>query len=239
MTGSHLTSNQIDRIPRHDRDPVLSDGVAHPQKVIPVAFGREPLEVRYHRTGWRHLSFEVNEIKRCHTAALILTDGQHVGSLEVNEFRVAPSLTSNEFLEGMDTDSQATYDLADVLCANWYEIGAISDFGDIVELKRAWMSARFSNRGRFAAAANALIGRLFKRRSLLILKAFPLEYEGNVTEGNNDSFILRQRAMKRYYQKIFGVLPFPGTDGENGWMYSVPERLRDIIPSPLGRVQPS
>jgi hypothetical protein len=98
------------------------------------------------------------------------------------------------------------------------------------------MSAPFSKRGRFSAAVNTLIGRLFKGRSLLILKAFPIEYEGRVTAENSDSFLRRQRAMKHHYQRILAVFPLPGIDGERGWMYSIPERLRNIISPPQGRM---
>jgi hypothetical protein len=226
----------VKRIRRHDHDPVFPNGISKAYRVLPVAIDAEHLEVRYHRTGWRRLGYEMNGIKRRHTVALIFTDGQHVGSLDAYEFRVAAFTSSNEFLEKMDGHSQATYDIANVICANWEDVSEISDYGDIVELNRVWMSAPFSKRGRFSAAANTLIGHLFKGRSLLILKAFPLEYEGEVTDENAASFLRRQKAMKRHYQRIFDVSAFPGTDGEGGWMYSVPERLRDIISPPSGRV---
>jgi hypothetical protein len=62
-----------------------------------------------------------------------------------------------------------------VIRAHWDDISDISNYGDIVELSRAWMAAPFSKQGRFSAAANTLIDHLFKGRSLLIIKAFPLE----------------------------------------------------------------
>jgi len=225
----------MERVRRHDRDPVFPDGLSEPHKVIPVAFDGEHLEVRYHRTGWRRLSYETNDIKQRHTEALIFIDGQHVGSFDVNEFRVAAFTSSSEFFEEMDSHTQATHNLADVICTNWEDISEISDYGDIVELNRAWMSRPFSKSGRFSAAANTLITNLLKGRSLMILKAFPLEYEGKVTDENRDLFLHRQRAMKRHYQRIFAVSAFPGIDGESGWMYSVPEQFRGIISPPSGR----
>jgi hypothetical protein len=222
---------------RHAHDPIFSENpfgsVAH--KVLPVASNGENLEILYYRTGWRRLDLDTETIKRRHTAALIILDGQRVGSLQANEFRVSSSLISNEFLYEMDNHSQETFNLADVICANWESIWEISDYGDIVELSGAWMSAPFSRRGRFSAAVNVLIQRLFKGRSLLILKAFPLEYEGRVTGANAGSFHRRQKAMKRHYERILGVSPFPGADGENGWMYSVPDRFNTMISPPTGR----
>lgn len=225
----------MERVRRHDRDPVFPDGLSEPHKVIPVAFEGEHLEIRYHRTGCRRLSYETNDIKRRHTEAFIFIDGQHGGSFEVNEFRVSACTSSSEFLEEMDSHTQATYNLADVICANWEDVSEISDYGDIAELNRAWMSDHFSRSGRFSAAANTLIAHLLKDRSLLILKAFPLEYEGKVTDKNRDSFLHRQRAMKRHYQRIFVVSAFPGIDGDDGWMYSVPEQFSGIICPPSGR----
>lgn len=226
----------MNRIHRHDHDPVFPEGLTQARIPLPVAFEGEHLEVRYHRTGWRRLNVDFNTVKRRQTSALIVTDGQHVGSLEINEYRIATFTESGEFLEEMDAHSHATYNLADVICGNWEEVSEISDYGDIVELNRAWMSAAFSNARRFSAAANTLIDNLYRNRSLLILKAFPLEYEGKVAARNEASFLRRQKAMQRHYSRIFGVAPFPGADGRAGWMYSIPPHLSDIISQPSGRV---
>lgn len=227
------------RIRRHDRDPVLADGTPHPLKILPVAFDEERLEVHYHRTGWRHLDYEIDRVKQRHTVVLILADGQQAGSLDINEFRVSRFIDSSEFLDDMDSVSQATFNFADVICANWDDISEISDYGDIVELNRAWMESSLSGRGRFSAATNSLIGHLFKGRSLLMLKAFPLEYEGKVAIENKESFLHRQRAMMRHYQRILAVSPFPGGDGKDGWMYSVPGHLKGLISPPSGRAEES
>jgi len=225
----------MQRIHRHDRDPIFPDHLANAQKILPVAFDGGLLEIRYHRTGWRRLGYEINEIKRRRTAALIFSNGQHMGSLEANEYRVAAFTNSDEFLDEMDSDSQETYDLAAVICANWQDVSEISEYGDIAEVRRIWISTLLSKRGCFSVVAKMLMERLLKSRSLLVLKAFPLEYEGRVTEANQEFFLRRQRAMKRHYQRIFSVSPFPGADGAAGWMYSAPERLRGVISSPSGR----
>jgi hypothetical protein len=68
----------------------------------------------------------------------------------------------------------------------------------------------------------------------MILKAFPLEYEGNVTATNEAAFKRRQAALIRYYTSTLDMLPFPGTTGADGWMYALPERLQHIVgPTPL------
>jgi hypothetical protein len=111
----NISRNKMKRVRRHDRDPFFPDGFSEPYKVLPVVFDRDHLEVRYHRTGWRRLGYEVNEIKRRRTMALIFMNGEHVGGLDTNEFRLATLTSSSEFLEEMDGHTQATYDLADVI----------------------------------------------------------------------------------------------------------------------------
>jgi hypothetical protein len=58
----------------------------------------------------------------------------------------------------------------------------------------------------------------------MVMKAFALEYEGEVLEGSflEIAFKRRARAMKRYYQRIFGVRPF---DGDYGWLWREGETL--------------
>ena len=61
----------------------------------------------------------------------------------------------------------------------------------------------------------------------MVLKAFPLEYEGNVPKGSEleIAFKRRVRAMIRYYQRIFGVRPFDGEYGDAGWLWREGEIL--------------
>ena len=52
-----------------------------------------------------------------------------------------------------------------------------------------------------------------------ILKAFPLEYEGNTTKENEAAFYRRQRALVRLYQRRLGfeLVRAPSLNRE-GWM---------------------
>lgn len=165
-----------------------------------------------------------------------MKDDQRAGSLAINEYRIATFAGSRYFLDEMDAHSHATYNLADVIIRHWEDVSEISDYGDIVELDRAWMMAAHSSEGCFSAAANVLIEKLYRNRSLLILKAFPLEYENKITDGNEAAFLRRQKAMQRHYSKIFDVTPFPGSDGGDGWMYSIPKHLRGVIAQPFRQV---
>jgi hypothetical protein len=52
-----------------------------------------------------------------------------------------------------------------------------------------------------------------------VLKAFPLEYEGNVTPENRLAFERRQRALIRLYQRRIRFEPMPHNElAKEGWM---------------------
>jgi hypothetical protein len=67
---------------------------------------------------------------------------------------------------------------------------------------------------------NRLLQRLCRREmAAIILKAFPLEYEGNVSEENRAAFDRRRRALVRLYQWRLGFEPVPHPSlFQQGWM---------------------
>ncbi|MBB5687764.1 hypothetical protein [Sphingobium boeckii] len=84
------------------------------------------------------------------------------------------------------------------------------------------MAPAFSRDGILGRATRALLDKEFRGRSLSILKAFPLEYEDEVTDANAAMFELRRRAMNRHYAKMLGVKPLTKSDDQIGWMYEIP-----------------
>ena len=90
----------------------------------------------------------------------------------------------------------------------------------------------FSNSGRLERAIKSLLEQLFDRRSLLILKSFSLEYENMVDDENSDFHKRRRLAMMRHYRRILGVEALPREYGDNGWMFAIPSRLKEIVPEP-------
>ena len=61
----------------------------------------------------------------------------------------------------------------------------------------------------------ALIAVEFPEHILMILKAFPLEYEGSKA-GNEKQLERRQRAMRRHYQSLLSVAPL---SSDFDWMW--------------------
>jgi hypothetical protein len=68
-------------------------------------------------------------------------------------------------------------------------------------------------------AIEALLHRLRRGLAVIILKAFPLEYERNVTDANDARFRQRQRALIRLYRRRLKMEPAPHQElFAEGWM---------------------
>lgn len=202
------------------------------KKSFMLADSINPLEVCVHRTAWRDIDFDYPQIKRRATYATIWVGQSHAGSLTLYEYRPEMFISPEYFWQIMDDASAASGELAEVVTAHWEEVGEISDYGDIMEINRVWMHPKHSGRGRLAKVLHELPPALGMDPALLILKAFPLQFEGKVTEDNADAFERRRLAMMRLYRNMLSVDAFPGQAGARGWMYRIPDRLSDIIAPP-------
>jgi hypothetical protein len=66
---------------------------------------------------------------------------------------------------------------------------------------------------------NALVMRIRRGVAVMVLKAFPLDYEGKITEDNQPAFERRQYALIRLYQRRLGFTPVPHKAlAAEGWM---------------------
>ena len=162
-------------------------------------------------------------------------NGQRGGLLNFVEYVPDILIDNTEFFESMDLHAQATSDLAAVLCDGWEYVSTdVSDHGPILEFRTAWMAPSFARGGVWATLAERVIEKVFPKHALLVMKAFPLEYEGRAPVGTpaHGGLVSRQAAMKRYYMRLFGVRPFPGEAGEEGWLWRVNPQLKNVIPPP-------
>jgi hypothetical protein len=166
-----------------------------------------------------------------------VSNGQVIGGFQLCAFHADTFTSSALFLEALDSGSQATFAVGETICAHWEYVEDLTDYGDILELRRVWIAPARSKPGRLAKAISAVVEAMHPAHALMILKAFPLEYEGIVTDANEVAFKHRQAALMRYYRASLGTLPFPGDTGADGWMYAIPERLRHIEGlTPFGQV---
>lgn len=73
--------------------------------------------------------------------------------------------------------------------------------------------------------------------AILVLKAFPLEYEGYSVRGEEDgvdyevAFRRRRRALMRMFARS-GFEQFPGDAGQDGWMLRVADRVQGMVTQP-------
>ncbi len=109
--------------------------------------------------------------------------------------------------------------------------------GSIVEFALAWSAPGCHYPDLIWGIANALISGEFSEQGvILLLKAFPLEYEGRVT---NDELALsrsrRQEAMYRYYRRKLGVTRLADVGPNAEWMW---KRLHQATPFPASQQRP-
>lgn len=222
----------MNQIRRNDSDLVFPDKQpSRLSKIIHVPSDNEDLQIRYKQTAWRFVCEDMRNVKQRETVGVVLANTRHAGSFKVVETRIATFTPVTDFYEAMDSHSEQTAHLAETLMTHW-DPSDVSNYGDIIELQRAWMVPAFSNSGRLERAIKSLLEQLFDRRSLLILKSFPLEYENMVDDENSEFHKRRTSAMMRHYRRILGVEALPEECGDNGWMFAIPSRLKGIVPEP-------
>ena len=118
----------------------------------------------------------------------------------------------------MDADSAGAMAVAEAVRSVW-DVTMLSCYGPLLEFRLAWMLRSAARESIWAKAAERLItAHSSFCFSALLLKAFPLEYEGRVSEAPV-AFELRQRAMMRLYRRVLDVRPLPGWAGREGWMW--------------------
>jgi hypothetical protein len=128
-----------------------------------------------------------------------------------------------DFFWAADAISQADHDAADILQRYWGEENSPLPFGTVVRFERLAIS-RSSRSVQIWQLISHVVEREFMRRgSILLLKAFPLEYEGRLTKESPAALPKRFRqrcmAMRRHYRYRIGVAPVPGNYGRDGWMW--------------------
>lgn len=241
LTGdSALNVADATRIRRSvdERDHVIGKEAPRTYPIIKeVTCGDTKLSMQVHRSRWAWLDDGKCVVKRKQVTAKLYHEGKHIGSFRLNEYDVSCEAEASQVFEFFDYRSAALSELGGVLCGHWPELFEVTDYGTIAELERAWMAPAAASGRHFSAATQALVS-LSRRKALLLLKAFPLEYEGRVDCQNTGAHARRQRALMRMYSAILGVQPVPGRAGERGWMFRVTPRLADYVPDPLPEAAP-
>lgn len=131
------------------------------------------------------------------------------------------------------------YECAELIRASWSEESSPLDYGNIAMMHR--LIIKRPNPDIWPAIRTGIERQFSKRGALLILKAFPLEWEGQGKPGrplsDDPKFTKRLRAMRRHYGNTLGVIPMDEGDGHQ-WMWKplryCPEP--DLVSLPARRV---
>lgn len=138
-----------------------------------------------------------------------------------------PDLES--FRDTTDTHRQNSYDMGEAVLAGWRAaerrvFETPLHYGNIVLMDRLRIErASAAQSDTVWLLVRRLIAREFRSRrrsrqtSIITLKAFPLEYEGEVTPANEVAFERRRLAMMRLYRRRLGARPFRAH--QPGWMW--------------------
>jgi hypothetical protein len=196
--------------------------------------------LRFRKSRWHRMMTGEGCVKRRDVFCWIIAKKRKVGALNFVEFEPDVLISNDDFFDTMDADYHADAHLAEVLCAAWDEVVPdVLCHGPVLEFRLAWGSPEYARSGIWATAAEAIVEAEFDDHSILVMKAFPLEYEGRAPRGSpaHKGLERRQAAMVRYYGRLFGVDRFPGMFGDNGWLWRANPRIADIIPAPKGATE--
>jgi hypothetical protein len=160
--------------------------------------------------------------------AWLVLGRKRIGAFQLNKFDPNGCGSNEDFMTVMDLAEAYEATLSGALCRQFANlIDEVTLAGPIVDFRRAWIMPRFANGDLFRLTSRTLVEKVSPHHSIMVMKAFPLEYEGEVLEGSEleTAFKHRARAMMRYYQRIFGVRPFDGEYGDDGWLWREGETL--------------
>jgi hypothetical protein len=133
------------------------------------------------------------------------------------------------FVERADRNSLSEYNTANAVAtlwggkseSTWWQEQAPFCYGDLCVFEKLAIDAQTTSRSHATwTFVNSLLQRVCRRGvAAIVLKAFPLEYEGNTTKENRAAFERRRRALVRLYQGRLGFEPVSDPPlAREGWM---------------------
>ena len=126
-----------------------------------------------------------------------------------------------EFLDAADSNSQEDYEMAAAVGQCWSDgLEHPLDYGSIVVFHRLVIPHPIPG---FWETMRSAIKREFSRRAaMMILKAFPLEWENRFQDPGaprKDAFERRLKAMTKHYQRHLVVSPMPVSPSLGEWFW--------------------
>ncbi len=158
-----------------------------------------------------------------HVVVTVTKSTLTLGAAKLRQWRLPAMADPNEFWYYADRLSHVDADLADMVNSHWVGQDMPSEYGDLVLFDRlAIDTAADVDRKALRRLGEYLLSEFGNRVSVMLLKAFPLEYEGELGPDHadrRDLYQRRQKAMLRLYRSELGVERFASSAGEVGWMW--------------------
>jgi hypothetical protein len=135
--------------------------------------------------------------------------------------------TLEGFVRRGDENSHSEYETAVAVARIWgsddednWLIDGPFCYGDLCSFDRLVIDAKtLADVEAVWSIIEALLTRIRRGMAVMVLKAFPLEYEGKITAENRLAFERKQRALIRLYQRRLHLRPVPHIALANeGWM---------------------
>jgi hypothetical protein len=218
-----IAENPVDR-----RDRKLKPELQGTAKRKPTwSIADNGMRLGYWRNRWSEV-WEAEDFRR-RSHYFTVAAGDHIAATgKFEEWDNSPEYVGSlvRFVQAADIHSQEAYDVANALFASFCRVETKTGlwpmcYGSIVSFERLRIEkASAQQSGTIWALINRIIARM-RRNGVagMILKAFPLEYEGEVTEQNREAFERRQRALMRHYVCRLSVRTLPGWPGRGGWQW--------------------
>lgn len=151
----------------------------------------------------------------------LLSRGQVCGVAEFVEWKSDGLADGDELFYELDGLSSEDSDTASTILSCWEDGNLPFDYGTVVRFDRLGIAAGpHVSRLALSSLRQAIDREFGKRGSVLILKAFPLEFEWEAKTSKQEKLLAdRQRAMVRHYGARLGTRPLPGKLGEDGWLW--------------------
>jgi len=169
----------------------------------------------------RNVFFSVDYKKNC-IAAGKLTIWRAIHDRDI-------SFGLDTFVERSDCSSQDEYNTAYAVAQlwggrdeeTWWLEQTPFCYGDLCIFERLVIDAKSASRSHATwTIINGLLQRICRRSvAAIVLKAFPLEYEGSTSNENSSALERRRRALVRLYQSRLGFEPVSDPPlAHEGWM---------------------
>ena len=143
-----------------------------------------------------------------------------------DEFNFGWSL--NDFVERADMSTDTAYETALAVARiwgsddrrNWWTDDPFCT-GYVCSFDRLLIDAGSSAEADSVwGIVDALIKRISRGLAVMVLKAFPLEYEGRVNDKTRPAFRRRQQALSRLYRRRLNAEPVPHEElAQAGWLF--------------------